>query len=337
MFTADALFRTFTLGVLLWTAACARPNAAARQSPESEPAADLSGLHLPDPRAPHRSESDLARRASAAFRQALLAGRYEALPGITRLLSAAYLENPHDPEIALLLAHAHLWRISERARLDTPDPSITDHLILAERYFEQAYRLSPEDHRIIGWLGTVRLSLGRLHQDEALERQGHRLLQEAVRRYPQFNHFTAGYVLGGYPRDHAWYREALDHMQRNIGHCSGVRSGEITADRSIYDLAARADDACANSASVPHNFEGFLMSMGDMLMKAGDPRLAQAFYVRAREAPAYGSWPYRELLERRIAQAGSAAAGAPGDRLEMMSGSAYSCTACHARSSAVSP
>lgn len=48
--------------------------------------------------------------------------------------------------------------------------ALTDHLILAERYFEEARRLAAGDERIPGWLGGVQLALGTVHQDERLWR-----------------------------------------------------------------------------------------------------------------------------------------------------------------------
>lgn len=102
----------------------------------------------------------LSDQAKQTFWDALHGGHYEQAPEALRLLTAAYLENPRQPEISLLLAHAHLWTIAERFRNQDLDPRITDHAILAERYFTEAHRLNPEDHRIPGWLGGVKLALG---------------------------------------------------------------------------------------------------------------------------------------------------------------------------------
>lgn len=67
----------------------------------------------------------LSDQAKQTFWQALHGGRYEQLPEVLRLLTAAYLENPRQPEISLLLAHAHLWTIAGTG----PQPGIrpADH------------------------------------------------------------------------------------------------------------------------------------------------------------------------------------------------------------------
>jgi hypothetical protein len=277
--------------------------------------------------------------ARQTFWDAFYASDYGALDRVTFLLTAAYLENPRDPELTLLLAHAHLWRVSERRRLAEPDPTVTDHLALAEAYFEEAYRLAPDDHRIVGWLGSVRMPLGGLRQDSVLAREGYDLLEEAVRRYPEFNHFTAGFSLGGLPADDPRFEAALGHLWANVDACSGVRAGDALDDASVYDLAVRTDVSCGNTAKAPHNYEGFMLTLGDLLVKAGDPDRARAVYGRARLSPAYDEWPYRDKLEQRVLSADEAAAlfaqaRAPDSDVEepeILFGSAYSCAACHQR------
>src|SRR5712692_3455833 len=84
---------------------------------------------------PQISNTPLAQQAQAFFWREFHAGHYEQIPEILRLLTAAYLEQPRDPKLPLLLAHSHLWKLSERARTDGRDPRITEHAILAEKYF----------------------------------------------------------------------------------------------------------------------------------------------------------------------------------------------------------
>jgi hypothetical protein len=48
--------------------------------------------------------------------------------------------------------------------------------------------------------------------------------------------------------------------------------------------------ACWNSWIAPHNFEGFFLNMGDMLVKVGDWRTAQKIYANAKLSPDYANW-----------------------------------------------
>ena len=53
----------------------------------------------------------------------------------------------------------------------------------------------------------------------------------------------------------------------------------------------------------PHNFEGFFLNMGDMLVKAGDWQTAQKIYANAKLSREYGSWKFQGILEERIKKA----------------------------------
>lgn len=292
-------------------------------------------------KSPRASTSDLARNAKAEFWKAFYGGDYGALPGVTRGLVAAYLENPRDPETALLLGHAHLWRVSERARIpaEDQDPSLADALILAERYFEEAHRLAPDDARIRGWLGSVRLALGTTHADERLTRQGYFQLRSAVRAYPEFNHFTMGFILSGGSRAGATFQEGLDHMWQNLDRCAGERVSRAAPSYAPYMPRATETGpsrVCWNSPKAPHNFEGFMLNFGDMLVKAGQPETARAVYANARLSPTFETWPYRGVVEQRILKADEAAAlfaraGRGDEQPEIMFNSAFACSACHAR------
>jgi hypothetical protein len=125
------------------------------------------------------------------------------------LLTAAYLENPNDPRLALLLAHTHLWKVSERARLSPVPPEITDHLILAERYFAEARQLAPDDDRIPGWLGSVKLALGTIHRDERVTREGYFMVKEAAATTYRFIKTVPEYA--------TWrYKPALEEQLANL-------------------------------------------------------------------------------------------------------------------------
>jgi hypothetical protein len=248
----------------------------------------------------------LSKQAREAFWETLYAGNYDRLPEVRRLLTAAYLENPRNPETSLLLAHAHLWTIAERFRLAESDPRITDHAILADKYFAEAHKLNPDDHRIIGWLGGVKLALGQIHQDERMTREGYFMLHDAVRLFPEFNSFSAGYVLSSRPREDEKFREGLDDMWRNLDLCAGERIDRSNPDYGEYMSQERNSGpkrVCWNSALAPHNFEGFFLNMGDMLVKNGEAVTARRIYQIARLSKDYEVWPYKTLLEGRIAQA----------------------------------
>jgi hypothetical protein len=253
-------------------------------------------------------------------------------------LTAAYLRNPDDAKLALLIGHAHFWRVAERGRDPHAGPGVTDAIVLANFYFGEAYRLQPDDHRIAGWLASTQMALGSVHGDERARRRGYFMLKESVRAHPEFNNFTLGYVLSRLPAGDPRLEEAVAAMWTNLDLCVGHK-----VDRRNPDLSALGSGSipegprrtCFNGPQAPHNVEGYFLAFGDLLVKTGDPELAKAVYLQARVSPSYESWPFRTLLEERVrtAEIRSARFASPNDASdapEMIGTSARSCAVCHA-------
>jgi hypothetical protein len=91
---------------------------------------------------------------------------------------------------------------------------------------------------------------------------------------------------------------------------------------------------CWNSWIAPHNFEGFFLNFGDMLVKAGQPDLAVTMYRNAQHAREYAAWPYKAVLEARIRDAAKNVEAfrrtGPGpDAATLMGRSTFACMGCH--------
>jgi hypothetical protein len=82
----------------------------------------------------------------------------------------------------------------------------------------------------------------------------------------------------------------------------------------------------------------FFLSMGDMLVKAGDVQTAQRIYANARLSPDYAQWQFKATLENRIEQAQANVdafrtprrSAAAGDAI-VMGQSRFACMGCHQR------
>jgi hypothetical protein len=285
------------------------------------------------------SHTPLASNAKQAFWASLQEGRYADLPEVSESLTAAYLANPRDSELALLAAHAHLWQLSERSRRGTPKASITDQAVLAVHYFEQASRMRPDDGRILGWLGGSQTALGAINDDERLRRQGYFTLLDAVDSYPEFNHFTMNYAMSSIAADHERWPEVMNNMWESVDVCAGERVSREVPDYSPYATLAveqrdltNARRVCWTVPAAPHNFEGFFLHNGDVLVKDGQPDVAIRMYENAKLSRTYASWPYRDVLETRIATAEARAKRFEHDgQGEMMISSNLACTGCHQR------
>lgn len=297
-------------------------------------AAAAAGLTLANP-APSASPN-LAQQGKGAFWGLFRAGMYDRIDDALLPLTAAFLQDHTNGETALLIAHAHLWRAAERTRNPRThtDPRITDSIILARHYFEQAARLLPDDRRIDGWLASTELALGAIHGDPDDTSRGTQRLREAWQSYPAFNGFTFGHMLSTAPRDSDTFAMARKAMWSTVASCS---RGTITPDAptasEMLELAKAADPACWNSEKAPHNFEGFWWSVALIEAKAGNADTARACFDNARLAPSFASWPYRETFETDASGLdqliASFAATEPQAEQRLLINTAHSCMACH--------
>jgi hypothetical protein len=287
---------------------------------------------------PAAASTPAARQANQEFWQALHGGHYEDIGRVLEHLTAAYLANPNDGVTAAHIGFSHTWRLSERARLGSPPATITDDLVLAHKYFSEATTLVPKDARFQGFLAGMELSEGALHQDEKLKRRGYFDLLDAKDAWPEFNLFTAGYVLSSLPYSDEKYHDALEYQWETLDRCVGQPVDRKTAAYAGYmglETPSGSKRVCWNSWIAPHNFEGFFLNMGDMLVKAGDPETARHVYADAKLSKTYATWPYRDVLEVRITQAADNVAlfrkHAPAGEATraMMGETAFACMACH--------
>ena len=278
-----------------------------------------------------------AVEADNVFWATLHGGAYDRIPDALTALKAAYLADPNDAVIASHVGWLHIWRLGERARHEPVRPEVTDDAVLARKYFEEAVRLAPKEARYLGFYASLLMAEGTIHKDEKMVRRGYYTMKDAVAAWPEFNLFTAGYTASTQPADSERYREALEHQWRNLDVCVGETVDRARPDYGRYmRLETREGPrrVCWNSWIAPHNFEGFFLNFGDMLVKAGQPQTAVIMYRNARLAREFGTWPYRAVLEERIASAAAnietfrraePASGAPTPMVR----SVFACMACH--------
>lgn len=283
-----------------------------------------------------QARSEAAQKADELFWQTFHQGAYEKIPQALEVLTAAYLATPTDAVTAAHIAWLHNWRVAERARLDVVPATITDHTIIARRYFQEAVALDPSDARTLGFLAGHTVAEGALHKNEKLTREGYFMLLDAIKAWPEFNLFTAGFVMSRLPADSPRFREGLEWQWRTLDECIEGKLDRANPDYSKYmslETKEGKKRACWNSWIAPHNFEGFFLNMGDMLVKAGDWQTAQKIYANAKLAKEYAHWSYGAVLDERIeqAQANVALFNAPHETppAPLMINSAFACTACH--------
>jgi tetratricopeptide (TPR) repeat protein len=290
---------------------------------------------------PIPSHSQLARDAQNQFWTTLHQGNYAQIDNTKRLLMAAYLENPNDPQIAAHLGFLHIWQLTERNREKDLSPTIVDNAILSQKYFSDAVELAPEEARYLGFLGDSQLATGNIFHDEREEVHGYFTLKKAIRMWPEFNYFTAGYVMSSLPAKSKQFKEGLAWQWDTLDLCAMQPVSHANPDFSPYminETQSGPKRACWNSWIAPYNFEGFFLNMGDMLVKAGDWQTAIKIYQNATLASNYSTWPYRSLLEDHIYNAKANVKFFQNEKLATSSNerilfnSGYGCVACHQKS-----
>lgn len=285
------------------------------------------------------SNTPLAIKAKSNFWQTLHQGNYQALPETDYSLMEAYLETPNDPELAAYLGFVHIWKITERARLKTQSPLIPNQIVLAKNYFKDALKLEPSNPIYRGFYGDTQLFSGKIFQDEREQVSGYFTLKDAITQWPQFNYFTAGYPMSTLPPESKYFKEGLEWQWQTLNLCAGKtidRSNPNFAPFMRQETHAGANRACWNSNIAPHNFEGFFLNMGDMLVKAGQIEAAIKIYNNAKLSKTYNQWPYKNFLEKRIFNAKANTRNFQESHLSdpdktILLNSGYGCVACHQR------
>lgn len=278
-----------------------------------------------------------AGRADETFWATFHSGKYQNIDDAQNAQKSAYLANPRDWMTASHIGFIHAWRFAERSRLITNSPSFIDDAELARFYFDEAYALYPKDPRLKGFLAAMTMVSGKLHQDEQKIRKGIYLGLEAIREWPEFNLFTLGYFMSTKDAASKEFNDALDWQWQWLDACAGETVNRNYPDYSSYmnnevaDRKIRKKSVCWNSWIAPHNFEGFFLNMGDMLLKAGEKKKAITIYNNARLSSAFDRWPYKHILEQRLLFARAACEGVIGEYAPkpMMLDASYSCVACH--------
>lgn len=254
-------------------------------------------------------ETDLEKYANKYFWDNFHQANYQNLDSIFFYLTSAYLENPNHLETVAHLGFAHAWAVSENAKLTQPSPMVIDHINLAVKYFGEAYRLNPNDARILGFLADFKIAIGSISDDKSLSRTGYFEGLKSIRRWPEFNYFTVGYTMSRLPHDNKLFKKGLEWQWKTLDKCFCEKFDRknpnikqyISLSESEQDLKKKR--ACWNSWIAPHNVEGFYLNLGDMLVKSGDWEKGIEVYNLIKDVPEYDDWTFKDFLKRRIENA----------------------------------
>jgi hypothetical protein len=226
-------------------------------------------------------------------------------------LEAALQNDQNNPTLYALLGAAHFWHIGEAARDANPqDPSLAQDMPDAVTNFGKAVDLDYytkhfigyiNDDHLPGYLGITTVHLGQFTNDPDLIAKGDETLDFAVYEFPEFNNFNRWAAHNTDSKDSPSYQKALDSLWQGLDACVGG-----TVDRTNPDLkpylglltSVGRKKACRWAGELaPYSYEGYMLNLGNGLVKAGQIDAARIVYHNAHYAANYNTWSYRWVLE----------------------------------------
>ena len=236
---------------------------------------------------------------------------YAAIPALEAQLQAALRRDPGNPTLHALLGAAYFWHFGEYTR----NPNATSQLLQADittavKLFNEALDLDyygehppgyVNDDHLPGYLGITLAHLGQLSGDAGVTARGDRVLDFAVYQFPEFNNFNRWAAHNADGKDSATYRRALDSLWQALDACVGTHIDRANPDigpfLTLQTSVGRKKTCWSEGDLAPHGFEGFMLNLGNGLVKAGQIDAAKVVYANAKYADHYASWPYRHVLE----------------------------------------
>lgn len=255
---------------------------------------------------------------------ALTRGDKAAIPEVVTAIDRQSSSQPEDPYAVFYAGAFRLWQLAENLDLGSAQ-GVLDNL-------ERAHELLPDDFRITGFYGLSQVIIGGIG-DAALLGAGLQTLEHGVGQQSTYGHFLRATAVSTLSSTHPAFKTALSDME-GVGPDCKV---EIDTEGTYHyptDLTVSRPRVCTNDGIVPHAWEGYFASFGDIALKAGEPaERARALYRSAMTAPTYKDWPFKQLLEQRI-EAAEANAAAYADANPLNDPGVWSlggniCVGCH--------
>jgi hypothetical protein len=235
---------------------------------------------------------------------------FDAIPEVQTQLQAAIERDPNNPTLYALLGATHFWHVGEYTRDAKPDLSVLQQdMPTAAQLFQKAYNLDIGDHLIRyinddhlpGYWGITTFHTGQMSNNPGLMAQGDQLLDYAAYQFPEFNNFNRWAAHNIDQKDAATYKKALDSLWQGLDICIGGSLDRTNPDVGPYlylQTSVGRKKACWSEGDIaPHSFEGYMLNLGNGLVKAGQVDVARIVYANAKYAKNYTSWPYRDVLE----------------------------------------
>jgi len=262
----------------------------------------------------HETEKGASKAAIERFWSVYHGNQYSAIPQVQAQLQTAIQRDPDNSTLYALLGATYFWHYGEYTRDTNLNLGVLQQdLPNAVNFFGKALELDYygkhligyiNDDHLPGYLGITTVHLGQQNKDPDLIAKGDQMLDFSAYQFPEFNNFNRWAAHNTDFKDSDSYKKALDSLWEALDACIGT-----TLDRSNPDLkqylhlqtpTGRKKACWSEGALAPHSFEGFMLNLGNGLVKAGKVESAKVMYENAKYADNYSTWPYRRYLEEVV-------------------------------------
>jgi len=261
--------------------------------------------------APNEDTVSRSKAAIERFWTVYHGNDYEEIPEVQAQLNNALERDPDNATLDALLGATHFWHVGEFSRDPKPDMNVLQQdLPEAVRLFRKALDLDYcgkhligyiDDDHLPGYLGITTVHVGQQLKDASIIAKGDQLLDYAVYQFPEFNNFNRWAGHNTDPKASESYKKALDSLREALDACVGGSIDRTNPDVGPYmnlQTAVGRKKACWSEGDLaPHSFEGFMLNLGNGLVKAGQIEQAKIVFANAKYAKNYAAWPYRGELE----------------------------------------
>ncbi|HEX4229063.1 MAG TPA: hypothetical protein VHZ07_10355 [Bryobacteraceae bacterium] len=236
---------------------------------------------------------------------------YDSIPEVQAELQAALQHDPNNATLYALLGATHFWHIGEYTRDPKPDQNVLQSdMPTAAALFGKAFDLDYygqhligyiNDDHLPGYLGITTVHVGQMSNNPNLIAQGDKMLDFAAYQFPEFNNFNRWAAHNTDSKDSVTYHNALESLWQGLDACVGGSIDRTNPDVGPYlnlQTSVGRKKACWSEGDIaPHSFEGYMLNLGNGLVKADQINVAKIVYANARYAKNYETWPYRQVLE----------------------------------------
>jgi hypothetical protein len=264
---------------------------------------------------------------------ALTAGNRDAFTQVLADLDDVVAKDPTDGRSTFYSAIMRFWQQGDQIDLPSnPADEVTDVQTMIDR-FRTAQMLLPNDDRAPAFGGLAKVIIGNILGNADMKAEGMSDIQKGIQIFPAYSHFLRALASAESAPDSADFAVVLPEMQAVLDTCGATRDSAGTPGYLKGPLPS-ALRPCNDDGIVPHVWEGFNLSYGDLLLKGGKGAdAARAAYNSAKLAPRFDKWPFASALQDRIDHADDNAAlyadSDPSNDPKIWMQDGHICTGCH--------